>query len=101
MHNLPPDLEEALKHYNDPYDRRPGDPDVLPDWEPILQVLRELHALHPDWRFGQMVANLASLAGESQPGNVYNVPDIRLVKTAREYLAHRRTAHRHHSRSKL
>jgi hypothetical protein len=55
MHDLPPDLAEALKHYKDPYNRAPGDPEVLSDWEPIFQVLRELHALYPDWRFGQMV----------------------------------------------
>ena len=35
---------------------------------PFSECLREMHQLYPDWRFGQMIANLATWVGKTQPG---------------------------------
>ena len=82
---LPPELEGVVDEYD-----RDNNAEVLPDYEELFAVLRELHRMHPEWRFGQLVVNLAVIAGTTQPGDAYQVPDERLLKTARAYLARRR-----------
>jgi len=85
MHDLPSDLREGLKGYKDPYGRN-GGAEILKDWAPIFDVLRELHEAHPEWRFGQLVTNLAVWAGENEAGDTYTVPDERLLESARRHL---------------
>jgi hypothetical protein len=89
MHELPPDLQRALENYKDPYDRH-RNAELLEDWDGLFDVLRELHATYPDWRFGQLITNLALWSGSTELGTTYDVPDERLLETARKHLAKRR-----------
>jgi hypothetical protein len=86
LHDLPPELQKALENTSDQYDRD-RNAELLKDWEPLFAALRELHQRHPDWRFGQLVANLASWSGKTEPGDAYSVPDERLLETALRHLA--------------
>lgn len=80
-YELPPELRSA----EDQYDRA-NNAEIIEDYEPLLQAIREMHKLHPGWRFGQIVANLAEWSGTTRPGEVYDVPDERLLRTALEHL---------------
>ena len=82
---LPPELRDVVDEYD-----RAHNAEVLDDYGELFDVLRQVHALHPDWRFGQIITNLATLAGTTQPGHAYQVPDERLLKVARDYLARQR-----------
>ena len=72
--DLPPELREALA--KDPYEWH-RHADVMADWNALFEVLRDLHGVYPDWRFGQMVENLSAWSGTTEPGNPYDVPDGR------------------------
>ncbi len=52
----------------------------------LYQALSELHALFPDWRFGQLVANLATAAGETDPGALWELEDDQLLAAARRLI---------------
>ena len=67
-------LQSVAGSVADEYDRD-HNAEVLADYEGLLSVLRELHELHPKWRFGQMIGNLAAWSGTTKPGEVYDVPD--------------------------
>jgi hypothetical protein len=90
MHELPADLQEALNGHEGA--KRGRNEEVLEDWEAVFDALRELHRVHPEWRFGQMVANLAVLAGETAPGEPYSVRDPDLLEAARRHLAGKHAA---------
>jgi hypothetical protein len=85
-------LPAELRNVVDEYDRD-HNAEILPQYEELFAVLRELHVVHPNWRFGQMVVNLAAMSGTTEAGEAYHVPDERLLKTAREHLASQRYAH--------
>jgi hypothetical protein len=62
----------------------------------LLVTLAEISDLHPDWRFGQMVANLTDRARE--PGDatqaaaaLWDMEDDELLQTAQQFLASRRS----------
>lgn len=48
----------------------------------LVALLLELSQQYPDWRFGQMVANVADWADQ----NVWDVDDEALLEAAREHL---------------
>ena len=50
----------------------------------LIEALTEMRSLFPDWRFGQLVANLAQAAG-SQSG-VWEVEDEQLLEAARRLI---------------
>jgi hypothetical protein len=52
----------------------------------LLQALSELQSLFPDWRLGQMVANLATAAGTTQPGAIWDIEDEALLLAARRLI---------------
>jgi hypothetical protein len=54
----------------------------------LLGALAELRALFPDWRFGQLVANLALAAGRE--GAVWEVEDVELLAAARRLIERNR-----------
>ncbi len=54
----------------------------------LLGALSELRALFPDWRFGQLVANLALAAGRE--GAVWEVEDEELLAAARRLIERNR-----------
>ena len=57
--------------------------------EELLQVLAELSALFPDWRFGQLVANIATAARGPQGEAIWDSEDEELLAAARRLLSWR------------
>jgi hypothetical protein len=53
----------------------------------LLNALEELSEVCPEYRFGQMIANLAMLARGDEESSVWNVEDRELIATARKHLA--------------
>jgi hypothetical protein len=58
--------------------------------EELLEALRELAALYPSMRFGQVVEAAAVWAGTNRPKTVGEVTDLELLRAAREHVARRR-----------
>jgi hypothetical protein len=56
----------------------------------LWNALLEVWAFYPQMRFGQLVCAVASWAGESEPGNVYDVSDDDLIRAAREHVRKKR-----------
>jgi hypothetical protein len=54
----------------------------------LLAVLAELSAMCPDMRFGQLIANLSTLARGLSAEGLWDVEDDELVAAAREQLAY-------------
>lgn len=52
----------------------------------ILQALTELSERYPNWRFGQMVANVSSWAREPTAEAVWDVEDEEFLKGIRSHL---------------
>jgi hypothetical protein len=52
----------------------------------LLRALDELGEACPDYRFGQMIANLAFLALGPADGAVWNVEDADLLTAARKHI---------------
>lgn len=52
----------------------------------LLSVLAELQSHYPHWRFGQLVSNVASWAGDDRPGEIGEVTDEQLYKAAVAHL---------------
>lgn len=53
----------------------------------ILEALDQMSDLHPDWRFGQMVANVSAWAKGATQSAVWDVEDPEFLKAALEHLA--------------
>ena len=51
----------------------------------LLEVLRELSELFPDWRFGQLVANVATAARGPQVESIWDSEDEELLAAARRH----------------
>ena len=49
----------------------------------LLYVLAQLSRLRPEWRLGQMVANLATTAGKLDAGAVWDLEDEEAVAAAK------------------
>jgi hypothetical protein len=61
----------------------------------ILRLLEELSGLYPEWRFGQMVANVAMLAAqptESGDSGVWDVEDDDFLATLKRHVKQRQQA---------
>jgi hypothetical protein len=54
----------------------------------LLNVLAELSAAVPEMRFGQLVANLSTLARGLSAEGLWDAEDEELLAAAREQLAH-------------
>ena len=57
-----------------------------PERRDLLRVLDELSEACPEYRFGQMIANLVMLARGDAEGALWNVDDDELLKAARKHL---------------
>ena len=59
----------------------------------LIQLIEEMSEGYPEFRLGQMIANLAFWARGDQEGAVWNVEDEELMAAAREQIlnAKRRT----------
>ena len=56
----------------------------------LLDAISELRALFPDWRMGQLVANLVQAAGGAEPGDIWDIEDERLLVAARRLIERNR-----------
>jgi hypothetical protein len=52
----------------------------------LIEALSELRLLFPDWRMGQLVANLVMAAGGSDGGAIWEVEDEQLLAAARRLI---------------
>ena len=52
----------------------------------LFTVLKAMRAQYPDWRFGQLVCNVAAWARGAQANSVWDVEDRELVQAAREHI---------------
>jgi hypothetical protein len=53
----------------------------------LLQAVVQLSALFPEWRFGQLVANLATAAGCKEPEAIWDIEDEQLLIAAQRLIA--------------
>ena len=58
--------------------------------EDLLKALAEVGKLHPEWRLGQMLANLAMAAGRSEASGVWDLEDSEALMAAQHLLERRR-----------
>jgi hypothetical protein len=61
-----------------------------PNDEELFATLQEMRALYPDWRFGQMICNLATWARGAEAKSVWDIEDRELVKTAKQHVSSRK-----------
>lgn len=59
--------------------------------EEVLAAFGDLHALFPDWRIGQLVANVLLAAGRD--GELWDVADEDLLTAARRLVERNRDRH--------
>lgn len=52
----------------------------------LLAAMAELRSLFPDWRIGQLVANLTQAAGRDRDGAIWDVEDDELLAAARRLI---------------
>jgi len=55
----------------------------------LLEAMSELRVLFPDWRMGQLVANLATSAG-AKDGAIWDIEDDQLLLAARRLIERNR-----------
>jgi hypothetical protein len=53
----------------------------------LLQALRQLRVLFPEWRLGQLVANLLTAAGCQEMESIWDVEDEQLLSAAQRLIA--------------
>jgi hypothetical protein len=53
----------------------------------LLDALAELSQLRPEWRLGQMLANLAMTAGRMGPQDVWDLEDQEALTAAKTLIA--------------
>lgn len=58
----------------------------------IAKGLEDLHRLYPDWRFGQMVANVAAWAKGPASEAVWDVEDEEFLSALEAHLRTRNTS---------
>ena len=61
-----------------------------PARQDLLQALGEFGAAFPEWRLGQMIANLAVVARGATGEAIWDVEDEELLAAIRDQLAKRR-----------
>ena len=57
----------------------------------LLKALAELRTLFPDWRMGQLVANLTQAAGCDADGAIWEIEDDQLLAAARRLIERNQT----------
>ena len=55
----------------------------------LLEALAELGRIYPNWRLGQMLANVAMAAGRLEAGAVWDLEDDEALEAVKDML-HRR-----------
>ncbi len=59
---------------------------ILSQSEELLEAISELRALFPDWRMGQLIANLVTAAGGMDAGAIWDMEDDKLLAAARRLI---------------
>ncbi len=62
-----------------------------PEREDLLRALGELSAAFPEWRFGQMIANLAVVARGATTESIWDVEDDELLAAVHRQLERRQS----------
>jgi len=52
----------------------------------LLETLEKLQKRYPNWRFGQLIANVAAWAGKDTLAHMAEVTDKALLRAAKEHL---------------
>lgn len=52
----------------------------------LFEALAAMRTRYPDWRFGQLVCNLATWARGVEPASIWDVEDAELIQAARQHL---------------
>ena len=60
---------------------------MTPVREELLHLLEELSNRYPDWRFGQLVANVSYWAREPRAEAIWDVEDEELLKGIKAHLS--------------
>jgi hypothetical protein len=61
----------------------------VPD-DALCDAIAQLRAIFPDWRMGQLMANLTTAAGCLDPGAIWDVEDDQLLAAARRFIEQNR-----------
>jgi hypothetical protein len=56
----------------------------------LTGAISELRALFPDWRMGQLVANLVTAAGGMDTGAIWDMEDAKLLAATRRLIERNR-----------
>jgi len=54
----------------------------------LLEALAELGQMHPEWRLGQMLANVAMAAGRMDAGAIWDLEDEEALRAVQKMLQH-------------
>jgi hypothetical protein len=58
--------------------------------EELIEALSELHTMFPEWRIGQMIANLVMAAGGTDASAIWDMEDKQLLAAARRLIERNR-----------
>jgi hypothetical protein len=58
--------------------------------EELLEAISELRTLFPDWRLGQLIANLVTAAGGTDASAIWEVEDEKLLAAAHRLIERNR-----------
>jgi hypothetical protein len=58
--------------------------------EELIESISALRSLFPDWRMGQLVANLVTAAGRTDAGDIWEIEDEKLLLAARRLIERNR-----------
>jgi hypothetical protein len=61
-----------------------------PVTEELIGALSELRAIFPDWRMGQLVANLVMAGGGADAAAIWEIEDAQLLTAARRLIERNR-----------
>ncbi|MHB1424028.1 MAG: hypothetical protein ACYC3I_12700 [Gemmataceae bacterium] len=53
----------------------------------LLQAIAQLRQLFPEWRFGQLVANLTTAAGSQEAESIWDIEDDQLLAATQRLIA--------------
>ena len=66
---------------------------IDPTRQELIKLIEELSAACPEYRFGQLVLNLAFLAREDGDSRAWHIEDAEFVEAARKHLTDWRASH--------
>jgi hypothetical protein len=63
---------------------------ILSQTDELVEAIAELRMLFPDWRMGQLIANLVTAAGGMDAGAIWDMDDEKLLAAARRLIERNR-----------